>query len=51
MAYSKNAKDDLEAVTRYIKKIKKLIMGEPDVYCNGRVYNQDDSRWVDQDEK
>lgn len=38
MAYSKKDKDDLEAVARYLRTIKKLIMGEPDVYCNGRVY-------------
>jgi len=43
MAYTKGSKDDLEAVTRYIKKIKKLIMGEPDVYSNGKVYNQEDA--------
>ena len=32
MSYSKNSEDDLEAVAQYLRKIKKLIMGEPDAY-------------------
>ena len=51
MSYNKKPDDDIEAVIRYLKKIKKLIMGEPNVYSNGKVYAQSTASIEDADEE
>lgn len=51
MAYKNKKNDDIEAVIRYLKKIKKLIMGEPDVYTNGKVYTRSGASWRNDDEE
>lgn len=51
MAYHKKPNDDIEAVIRYLKKIKKLIMGEPNVYSNGKVYTRSGASWRTDEEE